>query len=202
MTEKRPAPLPLEPGRDPLAGLEDHPLFRDLPDASERADAQALRLSYLRLRRAEKQVAELQEHLAATEQEKRRLLRQIDELEHRLAAVGHGQRTVSQTDLESFEALFTGELASTKITFNNIPLELKAFLTATKAAFQAEANVQLTERDQVVCALAALRLIVGTYPDKAAIVAALPQHSGTSLSGRLCTFVLANLATQMNADSG
>jgi hypothetical protein len=53
-----------------------------------------------------------------------------------------------------------------------------------------------------VCALAALRLIVGTYPDKAAIVAALPQHSGTSLSGRLCTFVLANLATQMNADSG
>lgn len=201
LVKKPPAPLPLGPGRDPLAGLEDHPLFRDLPDASQQADAQALRLAYLRLRRAEKQVAQLQEHLAATEQEKRRLLRQIDELELRLAAIDHGTRAVSQTDLQSFEALFTGELPSTKITFNNIPLELKAFLTATKAAFQAEAGVQLTERDQVVCALAALRLIMDTYPDKASIVAALPQHSGTYLSGRLCSFILANLATQIGADS-
>lgn len=68
-------PAELPPDRDPLAGLEQHPIFRDLPPigVKERADADALRLAQVRLRQARQEIAALQEQLTATEQEKRHL---------------------------------------------------------------------------------------------------------------------------------
>jgi hypothetical protein len=199
MTKKHPDPLRLESGRDPLAGLENHPLFRDLPSDtdSDHADAKALQLTQARLRKAEEQIVRLHEQLAATAAEKRRLFRQIDELQDRLSSKREWT-TVSPADLEAYEAFFTGELESMKVTFNDIPVELKAFLTSTKARFQAEFGLRLTERDQVVCALAIWQMVMSSLPDPHAIIDSPSGHPRERASIGFCTRLLAELLIRLS----
>lgn len=191
----------LHPDRDPLAGLEQHPIFRDLPpiSAKERADAEALRLAQARLQQAQQEIAALQEQLAATEQEKRHLLRVIADLEAKIAA--QEKKPVINDAVHQWEAYFTGELPQVKTTFNNIPLDLKAFLTSTKAQVQMDQGVQLTERDQVVCALLAYRMIIETYAGGQMLKRSNTLQTKEGLSMQWCLALLTQLANALAAVS-
>jgi chromosome segregation ATPase len=190
-------PAELPPDRDPLAGLEQHPIFRDLPPigVKERADADALRLAQVRLRQAQQEIAALQEQLTATEQEKRHLLRVIAALQDQIAT--QERKSVTIDAVHKWEAYFTGELPQVKTTFNNIPLELKAFLTSTKASLQMEQGIQLTERDQVVCALLAYRMIIETYANQQLLVRRNASQTKDGLSMRWCLVLLTQLANTL-----
>jgi hypothetical protein len=187
----------MPPERDPLAGLEQHPIFRDLPPirVKERADADALRLAHARLRQAQQEITALQEQLAATEQEKRHLLRVVATLQDQVAA--QERKTVTEDAVQKWEAYFTGELPQVKTTFNNIPLELKTFLTSTKVSLQMEQGIQLTERDQVVCALLAYRMIIETYAHQQLLARRNASLTKDGLSIQWCLVLLTQLANAL-----
>ncbi|MBE3576326.1 MAG: hypothetical protein IMX00_01285 [Limnochordales bacterium] len=194
----------LPPERDPLAGLENHPLFRVPGAGAAEAHLQALRLAYAQLRRAEAEIEELRRQLEATEAAKRRLLRQLEAVESELAAwkarsasaaVGETGEPAVEKQSYRFEALFTGELPSSKMTLNDIPVELKAFLTATKAALQAEAGMTVTERDQVICSLAAYRLIIDALAPAPHVWRKLAPKDRSRFAARYFGYILERLAS-------
>lgn len=188
----------IPPERDPLAGLENHPLFRMALPGQE-AHLQALRLAYAQLRRAEAEIAELRRQLETTEASKRQLLRQLEAVESELTAwkarEAQGAGKGAEVPSQRWEALFTGELPSSKMTLNDIPVELKSFLTATKAALQAEAGVVVTERDQVICSLAAYRLLMESLAGEPPVWRRLTSKDRSRFAARYFGYVLDRLAS-------
>lgn len=210
--------LPRE--RDPLQDLKDHPLFRDLvPSGPSPLEApsdrlpsgdgsrQALRVALSELRRARARIAELETLLEASEAARRQLIRRLDSLECRIRQadkeqVAEGTKPEPANldeDLTRWEALFTGELPADKITLNGIPSELKAFLTATKAEIRAQTGAMLSERDQVIFALAAYRLILETLPDRQGTIRRLVPKDRQRFAARFFAFLLGWLQRRIGA---
>lgn len=211
----------LPPERDPLAGLQNHPLF-SLPGATPlrpaangtdpasasqvallqqqvaqltaelTATRQALEVLRTEFKQVSERTAELERQLDATEADKRRLLRQLDDLRRREPPASQ-----PEPDPARWEALFSGELPSAKATLNDLPLELKAFLATTKAQLRAETGVTVTERDQVILALAAYRLVMQACPDVVRELQSLRHKDANSRVSAFAAWVLAWLEARL-----